>query len=121
MQRPFDVRQYVEVRWIEKAMALVSERYPELDAQIRGRCVWSYFKTLYRILCSGDSKQYQAQQEALIGKIRVDASGLLSSPEIGRNLKVKILSLYFGKYGFYCVQKVSDWMKQVKAGQRYHV
>ena len=72
-------------------------------------------------LCSGDSKQYQEQQEELIGKIRVDASGLLSSPEISRNLKVKILSLYFGKYGFYCVQKVSDWMKQIKAGQRYHV
>ena len=121
MQRPFDMRQYVEVRWIENAMALVAERYPELDAQIRGRRVWSYFKTLYRILCSGDSKQYQAQQEALIGKIRVDASGLLSSPEIGRNLKVKIMSLYLGKYGFYCVQKVSDWIKQIKAGQRYHV
>lgn len=121
MQRPFDMRQYVEVRWIEKAMALVAERYPELDAQIRGRRVWSYFKTLYRILCSGDSKQYQEQQEELIGKIRVDASGLLSSPEISRNLKVKILSLYFGKYGFYCVQKISDWIKQVKAGQRYHV
>lgn len=121
MQRPFDMRQYVEVRWIENAMALVAERYPELDAQIRGRRVWSYFKTLYRILCSDDRKQYQEQQKELIGKIRVDASGLLSSPEISRNLKVKILSLYFGKYGFYCVQKVSDIIKQIKAGQRYHV
>lgn len=121
MQSPFDLRQYVEVRWIEEAMALVSQRYPELNDEIRGRRVWSYFKTLYRILCSKDPDQYRTQQEEMIRKIRRDTPGLLTSRRIGRNLKVKIISLYFGRYGFYCVQKLSDFLKQRKAGYRYTV
>lgn len=121
MQSPFDMRHYVEVRWIEEAMALVAQRYPELDHEIRGRRVWSYFKTLYRILCSADRNQYRPQQEEMIQKIRTDAQGLLVSRRISRNLKIKIISLYFGRYVFFCVQKLSDGLKQIKAGHRYTV
>lgn len=121
MQRPFDMRQYVEVRWIEEGTALVSQRFPELDTEIRGRRVWSYFKTLYRIMCGKDRKKYRAQQEEMVHKIRKDAAGLLSSHRIGRNLKIKIISLYLGRWGFYFVQKVSDTLKQMKAGHRYTV
>lgn len=121
MQAPFDMRQYVEVRWIEEGVALVAQRYPELDHEIRGRRVWSYFKTLYRILCSADRNQYRPQQEEMVQKIHRDAQGLLTSRRIGRNLKIKMVSLYFGRYGFFCVQKLSDGLKQIKAGHRYYI
>lgn len=121
MQRPFDVRQYVEVRWIEEAMRLVESKYPELEVEIRGRKVWSYFKTLYRILCSNNRKQYIEIQNEMIKKIKQGSVGLLASNCIDRNLKIKLLSLYFTKYGFFFVQKVSDTIKQIKAGHRFVV
>lgn len=121
MQSPFDMRQYVEVRWIEEATALISQRFPELDQEIRGRCIWSYFKTLYRILCAKDRKMYRAQQDEMLCKIRQNARGLLFSNRIDRNLKIKIASLYFGRYGYYCVQKASDAIKQIKAAHRFYV
>lgn len=120
-QRSFDMQQYVEVRWIEESMALVAERYPDLDQEIRGRRVWSYFKTLHRILSSKDRAKYRQQQDEMIHKIRQNRKGLLRSQRIHRNLKTKMISLYFGRYGYYVIQKCSDTVKQIKAGHRYTV
>lgn len=119
MQQSFNRKQYVEVRWIERNMDMVLERYPDLEPEARARRVSSYFKTLYRILCSKDRTQYRVYQDEMVEKIRRDSKGLLGNRNIDNKLKIKIISLYLGRYGYYLAQKLYDNLQYIKAGHRY--
>lgn len=121
MQSDFSTKQYVEVEFIEESMQLVEKAYPELKDEICGRMVWSYCKTLHRILSSKDKAKYIKEQEEMIYKIKYYGKRLLNKKSIDNNLKIKIISVYFGKSAFRFIQNVSDKLKHIKAGHKYTV
>lgn len=121
MQSDFFIKQYVEVEFIEESMQLVENAYLELKDEACGRKVWSYCKTLHRILSSKDKDKYIKEQKEMIYKIKHYGKNLLNKKNIDKNLKIKILTIFLGKNVFQLVQNLSDKIKHIKAGHKYIV
>ncbi len=121
MQSPFSAKQFVEVSIADAAMDLVEDKYPDLCDLTAGRRIYSYCKTLHRILNSTNKNDYKIMQDEAISKIKRYASKALKSNRTSRALKIKIISIYAGRNVFQLVQNLSDKVKQKKAGQKYIV
>lgn len=121
MQSSFDCDRYYEVDIIDEKMDMIERVYPDLKTLCRARRVYSYLKTVHRIMSSKNRSDFDAYQKELKHKIKKVGKGLIAEPGINKSLKVKLAAFKFGVNAYEMVQRISDVRKQRKAGHRYVV
>ena len=115
MQKGFDKNQMIEISTIEEIMELVVKKYPTLNIEAQGRCIYSYFAILRWILYSKNKGEYIVERNYLKNKIICSNKNILLSKKISIFLKIKYLSyLIGGENLFYHIQRKSDINRKIK-------
>lgn len=120
VQKKFDIEIYKSNTEInEEIMNCCEELYPDLSTLIKADRLSVCFKMLYRIMCAYNRKEFREQEKEMISRIKLYSTGLVKDKSVSRNLKIKIISFSVNKYAYFFVQKLSDLIKQLKAGRKY--
>lgn len=122
VQKNFDIEMYISNTEInDEIMNYCEKLYPDLLSLIKADRLSICFKMLYRIMCADNRVEFYEQEKEMICKIKKHSVGLLRDKSISKNLKIKIISFSINKYAYFFVQKLSDFIKQLKAGRKYVV
>lgn len=108
MTTKLNERQFVLLKISEEVTKFLVNKYQNINVEALRLNVVTNCKVLKRVL-DNDFKSYPKIQNQIIKNIKSRGKKLLFSKAVDRKDKVKILSLYLGKYMFYWIYKLGDY------------
>ena len=114
MRQPFKIQQMDEVEIIDTVMAKLEYERSDLHYLINARKIYSYFLVLSRILSANDKDKYLKQKNELKNKIKSCKKGLLWKRNVKLSWKIRLLSFNLGDKCFYTVDRVINYMLQLR-------